>query len=96
MSPHIIQIILFRHDYCDYCGLLRLLQIIADYCRLLQYSDFCDHCVETQALSFQTSLKCVAGYLAYDIVLPMYADGLSCNIQVDKFLFVCSDKDNCA
>ena len=29
--------------------------------------------------------KCVAGYMAYNIVLPRYADGLSCNIPDDKF-----------
>ena len=62
--------------------------IIADYCN---YCNFCDNSgfshnsVLTYALSSQTSFKCLAGYMTYDIVLPWYADGLSCNIPVDKF-----------
>ena len=31
--------------------------------------------------------------MAYDIALPRYADGLSCNIPVDKFPFIGSEKD---
>ena len=90
MSPHIIVIILFQTDYCT---ILHNIAIIVDHRYYWDNSDYWDHSVETQELSSQTSFKCVAGYLAYNIALPMYADGLSCNIPVDGFTFVCSEKD---
>ena len=69
------------------------MQIIAIIAIFAIIQDISHKSVQTYVLSSQTSFKCVAGYMAYDIALPRYADGLSCNIPVDKLPFVRSEKD---